>query len=69
MLTESQEQREERRQHAQWEAEQALPKVTVELTIDGRSMTRTFRLADTAHMNWNPILNHMAEVIAKNTTP
>jgi hypothetical protein len=53
------------REQKQKMVEDAKHDITVELTIDGKSIHRTFRALDVSHIDWNPQIADMAETIAK----
>jgi hypothetical protein len=53
------------RDHQQGIAEDAKLDITVELTIDGKSVYRKFRTYAVSDIDWNPHINDMAESIAK----
>ncbi len=43
--------------------EDAFLQITVELTVDGKNVLRKFRARDVEHINWNPVINSMADTM------
>jgi hypothetical protein len=44
--------------------EDAFLQITVELIVNGQSLYRKLRARDVAHIDWNPIINDLAEKIS-----
>lgn len=49
-----------------WEAKK---EITIELIVDGQSLVRKFRADEVAHIDWNPIINDMADTIVHGNEP
>jgi hypothetical protein len=56
------------REHKQGIADDGKLDIVIELTIDGRTASRMFRLEDVAHQDWNPIVADMAEKLEEPDT-
>ena len=68
-MPEDQERQEEQRQDAHWEADAARKFITVTLTVNGEQLARNFRAHELSDIKWDPIINDMADTIAKSQEP
>lgn len=49
----------------QWEAEHAKKDIVVAITVDGTELHRNFRAHEVSDIDWNPVINDMADTIDK----
>lgn len=46
-------------------ADDAKLDIGIELIVNGQPLLRKFRAEDVSHIDWNPIINDMADTIAR----